>query len=236
MKKEKSHLKKLIIFASLGVALWGIVAWLFIAVPLVVVDALPSLLPLSVLAFLLFLAGLFLLTISALSIVRLNTPRFTWTVILAASSLIVLYNLSPLAPAWNCFGKRLYVATVNAAGQNCREICTNNKKKPCGGWSSCWDKSISCSSAGKDQDGRGCKGCCFSCDVVCDPEPDPDRPPTISSGVNCSQWGSNGWCVGNETINLTASDPQGYTLTITGNIGGTPFTCAAGNTCSKPAT
>jgi hypothetical protein len=77
------------------------------------------------------------------------------------------------------------------------------------------------------------KGCCFSCDVMCEPEPDPDQPPTISSSISCSQWGSNGWCVGNESLNLTASDPQGYTLTITGSIGGTPFTCAAGNTCSK---
>jgi hypothetical protein len=56
MKKEKSRLKKLSIFVFLGIALWGIVAWLFIDVPLVVVDALPSLLPLSVLGFLLFLA------------------------------------------------------------------------------------------------------------------------------------------------------------------------------------
>ena len=234
MTNKKSRLKKLIILAFLGVALWGIVAWLFLAVPLVIVDALSSLLPLSVLAFLLFLAGLFLLTISAMSIARSYTPRLTWSVILAAASLIVLYHLSPLAPAWKCFGKQLYVGTANAAGKNCKTVCTNNKLKPCGGWSSCWNKNVSCSSSGIDQDGRPCQGCCFSCNVVCDPEPDPDRPPTISGSINCSQWGSNGWCVGNELLNLTASDPQGYTLTITGKIGGTPFTCAAGNTCSKP--
>ncbi|HSG41840.1 MAG TPA: Ig-like domain-containing protein [Anaerolineales bacterium] len=228
------RLKKQTVFTFLGLALWGIVTWLFITVPVIVVNALPSLLPLSVFAFLLFLAGLILLTVPVLSLVRSKFPRHTWIVILAASSLIVLYNLSPLAPSWNCFGKRIYVATVNAAGQNCREICTNNKKKPCGGWSSCWDKNISCSSAGKDQDGRSCQGCCFSCDIVCDPEPDPDQPPTISGTINCSQWGSNGWCIGNESLNLTATDPQGYTLTITGNIGGTPFTCAAGNVCNQP--
>lgn len=234
MKIKKPYLKKRIIITSLGVALWGTVAWLFIAVPLFVVNALPGLLPLSVFAFLLFLAGLLLLTIVAVSVVRSNAPRFTWTVILVASSMIVLYNLSPLAPAWDCFGKRLYVATVNAAGQNCTEVCTNNKLKPCSGWSSCYDKNISCSSAGKDQDGRPCKGCCFSCDIVCEPEPDPDQPPAIASNIACSQWGNNGWCVGSEALELTASDPQGYTLTITGSIGGTPFTCTAGNTCSKP--
>jgi len=227
------RLMKQTIFIFFGLALWGIVAWLFITVPVVIVNALPSLLPLSVIAFLLFLAGLLLLTMPVLSVVRLKFPRLTWAVILAASSMIVLYNLSPLAPSWNCFGKRLYVATVNAAGQNCTEICTSNKLKPCGGWSSCWNKNISCSSSGKDQDGRPCKGCCFSCDIVCEPEPDPDQPPTISSSISCSQWGSSGWCVGNESLNLTASDPQGYTLTITGSIGGAPFTCAPGNTCTK---
>ena len=233
MTIRKSHLKKLIIVASLGIVLWGVVAWLFITVPLFVVNTLPDLLPLSVFAFLLFLVGLLLLTIAAASLVRIIAPRYTWTVILAASSLIVLYNSSPLAPAWNCFGKRLYVATANAAGQNCTETCTNNKKKPCGGWSSCWNKDISCSASGIDQDGRPCQGCCFSCDIVCEPEPDPDRPPTITASLSCSQFGNNGWCTGTSTLNLTASDPQGYTLTISGNIGGTPFTCSQGNNCSR---
>lgn len=233
MEKDKSDLKKLIIFISLGVALWGTVAWLFITVPLLVVNALPDWLPLSIFAFLLFLTGLLFLTFSALLVVRSSAPRFAWTVILAASSMIVLYNLSPLAPAWKCFGKQLYAATANAAGKNCTTVCTNNKKKPCGGWSSCWDKDISCSAGGIDQDGRPCQGCCFSCDVVCEPEPDPDQPPTIAASIACSQWGNNGWCVGTESLNLTASDPQGYTLTISGSIGGTPFSCASGNTCSK---
>jgi hypothetical protein len=233
MNKELTSLKKTAMFALVGLALWGVVAWLFMAVPLVVVNVLPSLLPLSVFAFLLFLVGLLLLAVAAVSIVRSHAPHYTWIIFLAASSVIVLYNLSPLAPAWNCFGKRIYVEAVNAAGQNCTEVCTNNKLKPCGGWSSCWDKNISCSASGIDQDGRSCRGCCFSCDVVCEPEPDPDQPPTITSNISCLQWGSNGWCVGSESLNLTASDPQGYTLTITGSIGGTPFTCAAGGTCSK---
>ena len=232
MNMEKLRSKKVILSASLGISLWGIVAWLFFAAPLALVNILPELLPLSVLAFLLFLVGLLLLTFSALSQIRIHTPRSAWTIVVLASCILVLYNLSPLAPAWRCFGKRLYVTAVNAAGQNCTEKCTNWDAKACSGWSSCYGKLVSCNAAGRDQDGRSCLGCCFSCEVVC--APDPDRPPTITSSLFCSQWGSNGWCVGSASLNLTASDPQGYTLTITGNIGGTPFTCAAGTACSKP--
>ena len=65
-------------------------------------------------------------------------------------------------------------------------------------------------------------GCCFSCDVVCEPEPEPDQPPTISSSIYCSQPGNNGWCIGPEVLTLAASDPQNYILTITGDIGGMP--------------
>jgi hypothetical protein len=88
---------------------------------------------------------------------------------------ISAYQFSGLAPNWSCFGKQIYVSTANAAGKNCTTTCTNNKKKPCSGWSTCWDKFVSCDASGKDQDGRNCGGCCFSCEVVC--ELDPDSPP-----------------------------------------------------------
>jgi hypothetical protein len=234
---DLSTKKKLIIFASLGLAFWGAVAWLFISVPIFIIDLLPPFLPFLIFTFFLFLIGLILLTIAAMPVVRSISPRYAWTVILLSASIIVLYNLSPLAPSWNCWGKRLYVLTVKA-GQTCTTICTNNKKKPCGGWSDCWGgKDISCSSAGKDQDGRNCNGCCFSCDVECeddDPPPPSYNPPTISASVSCAQPGSNGWCVGGNTLNLTASDPQGLSLTISGTIAGVPFTCPAGNSCSIP--
>ena len=32
---------------------------------------------------------------------------------------------------------------------------------------------------------------------------------------------------------MTASDPQGFALTISGNFAGTPFTCAVGTSCTK---
>ena len=234
LKKKISRAHNLIICGSIGTLLWVVVAWLYITVPLFVINALPDLLPLSVFAFVLFVSGLLLLTMVAASVTRLIAPRLTWTVILAAASLIVLYNLSPLAPAWPCFGKHLYVAVANASGGNCTTTCTSNQKKPCGGWSSCWNKTASCSASGKDQDGRPCQGCCFSCDVVCEPPPSNDNPPAITSGVTCTQWGSGGWCIGNETLDLTASDPQGYTLTISGDINGSPFTCPTGTTCNQP--
>ena len=164
---EPSKKKKLIIFASVGLVFWGIVTWLFLTVPIFVIDALPQILPLSVFAFLLFLIGLLCLTVVGTTIVRSIAPRYAFLVIVGAAAIFVAYNSSPLAPSWSCYGKRLYVKYVKAAS-NCTTVCTNNDKKPCGGWSSCWDKNVSCSSAGKDQDGRNCQGCCFSCDVVCE--------------------------------------------------------------------
>lgn len=233
---DLSRKKKLIILASLGLGFWGIVAWLFLGRPLFVIDILPDLIPLSVFTFLVFLIGLLFLTLVGTTTVRSIAPRHTWVVILASATLIAAYNLSSMAPGWKCFGNRVYVQFADAAGQNCTTTCTDNDVKPCGGWSSCWDKYVSCSSAGKDQDGRNCQGCCFSCDVVCEPDDPPlpsYNPPTITASLNCPLPGNNGWCKANETITMTASDPQGFALTISGNIAGTPFTCAAGPNCTK---
>jgi len=232
---EPSKKKKLILFASAGLVFWGVVTWLFLTVPIFVIDALPQILPLSVFAFLLFLIGLLCLTIVGTTIVRSIAPRYAFLVIVGAAAIFVTYNSSPLTPSWSCYGKRLYVKYVKAAS-NCTTVCTDNDKKPCGGWSSCWDKYVSCSSAGKDQDGRGCQGCCFSCDVVCEEDPPPPpsyNPPTITASLSCPLPGNNGWCKANETITMTASDPQSFALTISGNIAGTPFTCAVGTSCMK---
>jgi hypothetical protein len=48
----------------------------------------------------------------------------------------------------------------------------------------------------------------------------------------CDLWGDAGWCRGNETLELTASDPQGFDLTIAGDLNGEPFTC--GSSCDLP--
>ncbi len=65
------------------------------------------------------------------------------------------------------------------------------------------------------------------------PSPTPTPlPPQIVGVVVCDLWGDAGWCRGNETLELTASDPQGFDVTITGDLNGVPFTC--GSSCDLP--
>ena len=54
----------------------------------------------------------------------------------------------------------------------------------------------------------------------------------IVGQVVCDLWGDAGWCRGNESLELTASDPQGFDVTINGDLNGNPFTC--GSSCSRP--
>ena len=91
-----------------------------------------------------------------------------------------------------------------------------------------------CSAA--DHAAGKCQGCCFSYDPdTCDPtcNTPSDSPPTITAVLNCSVDGSGGWCRSGASITLTASDPQGYTTTIHGDINGTNFSCPAGSTCTR---
>jgi len=55
-------------------------------------------------------------------------------------------------------------------------------------------------------------------------------PPVVNGQVVCDLWGDAGWCKGDAKLELAASDPQGYAVTITGDLAGTPFTC--GDACS----
>jgi hypothetical protein len=65
------------------------------------------------------------------------------------------------------------------------------------------------------------------------PSPTPTPlPPQITGVVVCDLWGDAGWCRGNETLELTASDPQGFDVTIIGDLNGVPFTC--GDSCDLP--
>ncbi len=61
-----------------------------------------------------------------------------------------------------------------------------------------------------------------------------DKPPSINGNVSCGKAGQNGWCVSNAQLSLTASDPQGYAVTISGDLNGTPFTCGSSCTLSLP--
>lgn len=59
------------------------------------------------------------------------------------------------------------------------------------------------------------------------PTPTPLPPVINSAAVLCDRWGENGWCVENARLHITASDPAGGALTISGSAGGTAFTCGA---------
>ena len=82
-------------------------------------------------------------------------------------------------------------------------------------------------------------GCCISYTTTCDPDCDTggggggsDDPPTITGTVACTLDGNGVWCRGGATLNLSASDPQGYATTISGDIDGAPFSCA-GPSCTR---
>ncbi|MBI5825536.1 MAG: hypothetical protein HZB18_16015 [Chloroflexi bacterium] len=65
------------------------------------------------------------------------------------------------------------------------------------------------------------------------PSPTPTPlPPQITGVVVCDLWGDAGWCRGEETLRLSASDPQGFDVLITGDLNGEPFTC--GSSCDLP--
>ena len=220
------------LFAILAFSLWAPIPWLYLDAPGFLAGQ-----PLAIHAVTLFFGGLSAAAMALLISLRMRVSEqaarmYTFLFMLA---FIGAYQFSGLAPSRQCFGKRLEAAVGRAAGQNCTTRCTDNDKKPCSGWSSCWDKFVSCSAAGKDQDGRGCNGCCFSCEVECEEEEPPPpsyQPPTVSGTAACSQAGNNGWCIGTSTLNLSASDPQGFALNISGTINGSAFTCAAGSSCN----
>jgi hypothetical protein len=94
-------------------------------------------------------------------------------------------------------------------------------------------------SCGAGGTGTNCHtGCCSAgaC-VVCPPREEEDRPPNITATLNCPQPGTNGWCLGSLSIDLSAADPQGYSVLISGTFAGNPFACPVGNTtCSIPVT
>ncbi|NOY99049.1 MAG: hypothetical protein GXP40_07590, partial [Chloroflexi bacterium] len=166
--------------------------------------------------------------------IRRKIVRGTLFVILAAG---LLYLSTLLFPNWRCMIADVQIA-IAAPYQDCWKECTSWTDRPCSGYSSCYNKNIECTADGTIIPGGGsCQGCCFSCKVVCDnPTPAP-QPPAISGSLSCSEWGAGGWCVGTESLDLTASDPQGKNVLISGDINGTPFACpsqASPAACSVP--
>jgi hypothetical protein len=91
-----------------------------------------------------------------------------------------------------------------------------------------------CDWANHGYDGQGINVECWKYTDGC--VPIPYSPPAISGVVNCTQPGLNGWCAGGLTLQLSASDPQGFPLNISGNINGAAFACPGGNTCARTIT
>ncbi len=88
----------------------------------------------------------------------------------------------------------------------------------------------------------GDKECCHAGECLSKRDPrckggTPTFPPTISASLICSLWGNAGWCTGVETLDLNATEPQGNTVLISGDISGNPFACPSGAgsaSCSVP--
>ena len=178
MKIQKSQCLTVLAFL-----LWSPIPWLYLNPPEILAGQ-----PLAVYVVFLSFSGLSCAATALLISLRarISERAARFYVFFFILAFVGAYQFSGLAPSWQCFGKRLEAAVGRAAGQTCTTTCTDNDTKPCSGWSSCWDKFVSCSSAGKDQDGRNCNGCCFSCDVVCEEEEPPPpsyQPPTVSGTV-----------------------------------------------------
>jgi len=92
---------------------------------------------------------------------------------------------------------------------------------------------MSCSPAGPSESIVGCNsgdpGCRSWPNVTTYPEA------TVSGGISCSNPGSNGWCLGSATLDITANEPvAGYNiLDIEGTRNGVSFACS-GSSCSVP--
>jgi hypothetical protein len=54
-------------------------------------------------------------------------------------------------------------------------------------------------------------------------------PPSISGSMQCGATGNDNWCLDTADLNLSASDPQGFSLSINGELNSVPFSCPAGN-------
>lgn len=65
------------------------------------------------------------------------------------------------------------------------------------------------------------------------PTPTP-LPPVVTGQVTCDLWGNGGWCLAGARLQLSASDPQGYAVSINGNLNGAPFSCGSSCTLDLP--
>lgn len=125
------------------------------------------------------------------------------------------------------------LAEISGVSAACSNSCTESvclKWVPPGG--SCqpenpWD--IGCCTKW----GTTCNLDLPGCSVEEPPPPPPPvySPPTVSASLTCGAWGDSGWCKNNGKVSFTASDPQGFAVTIDGKVIASgvspPFSCAS---------
>ena len=67
------------------------------------------------------------------------------------------------------------------------------------------------------------------------PSPTPTPlPPLISGSLSCDRWSEFGWCMQGARLILNASDPQGFSVTISGQADSLPIACGASCEVSLP--
>ena len=150
-----------------------------------------------------------------------STKNYQWIIFI-----IVLLAVLFVAPGTNARPEELslfqienlsFLSSVSAQPElACHEVCTERVPPGCRLYGSTWDECA-----------------CVRHETVCDNPPDP----TISATPNCSVTGSNGWCIGTFSLGLSATEPDGENVLISGDVGGDIFSCGptAGEvSCAAP--
>src|SRR5258706_16174811 len=230
-------INKSLIYLALAIILWGLTSWPVLSPPDLLIGH-----PVVLYGFVLFAAGLILRVRACSAMQRFNRGFqskkniLCWLILSTLILLLFPPDISrlyyPPAPIGNLAQSKSvigYPIGLMPANASCSYGCLINV---CVRWVP--GPSPQCPHPGSGG------GCCTDYELQCGPDcgdPDPPpapSPPTINSTVTCSLWGSNGWCRSNARLVLTASDPQGYSLTITGNAGGL-FSCSGSCTINLPA-
>ena len=142
---------------------------------------------------------------------RQAAPRLRWITILAVVAAVSLVYLFPEMFRPVCGGMpRAFASPSTRCGVCLDHICEwSNKTHSMHCYCDEWDNS-------------GCT---------------PADPPSIDAGLTCDLWGDNSWCTGSFSLDLTAVEPQGQDVMISGEVDGAAFACPASpatSTCSVP--
>ncbi len=170
----------------------------------------------------LFWVGVLSVLIYGIILQRRNHFLSHLSVLLSAVAAIGLAWLFPETLAPGCGGMpRAFAHWENQCTTTCTTVCT-------------WWVPLSDPTCAAQPHQPWDIGCCWtygqSCTTSCN-NVWVDDPPTVSGAVSCSTSGNNSWCRGGAALDLTASDPQKYPLTVSGDIGGISFSCSG--SCSQ---